>query len=88
MVHSQTHSSAAVTALNSATVANILPLNTLMPLACDECDHEQNYAMKALRTLPLLTCQHCQAQRQFSQFELNVLESTLKDMGYYFSRAR
>lgn len=86
MAHLQTHSSSHSTGPNTASVTNILPATTLMPLSCDECDIEEEYEMKTLRALPQLTCTHCQAQRQFSAFELGILESTLKNLGYYFSR--
>ncbi len=69
-----------------ARVANILPANTPMPLACDACDHEQNYNMSFLRTLPQLKCSQCSDTRQFSRFELTALEVALNNMGYYLSK--
>jgi hypothetical protein len=70
-----------------ARVANILPANTPMPLACDACDHEQDYKMSFLRTLPLIECSQCSDKRQFSRFELTTLETTLNNMGYYLSKS-
>ena len=69
-----------------ASFATILPASTLVPLQCDECGHEQNYAMKALRQLPHIMCHDCHDERTFSEFELMVLEKALKGMGYYLSK--
>ena len=68
-----------------ASFATILPSSTLVPLQCDECGHEQNYAMKTLRALPHMMCHECDDERTFSEFELMVLEKALKGMGYYLS---
>ncbi len=70
-----------------ARVASILPANTPMPLACDACDHEQDYNMSLLRSLPQLKCSQCSDTRQFSRFELTALESALNTMGYYLSKS-
>ncbi len=70
-----------------APVANILPAHTPMPLECDACEHEQNYSMSHLRTLPEVACSQCGDKRRFSGFELKVLEDTLNDMGYYISKS-
>ncbi|MEY8248874.1 MAG: hypothetical protein RPT11_10860 [Bermanella sp.] len=72
---------------NLAPVANILPANTPMPLACDACDLEQDYSMRHLRSLPELVCQHCGDRRRFSGLELTTLESALNHMGYYLSKS-
>ncbi len=69
-----------------ARVANILPATTAMPLECDACDHEQNYSMQHLRSLPKLTCKECGDSRAFSQVELSTLEKALNQMGYYLSK--
>jgi len=72
---------------NLAPVANILPANTPIPLACDACDHEQDYSMRHLRSLPELACNHCGDLRQFSVLELTTLENALNNMGYYLSKS-
>lgn len=69
-----------------AEFATIMPSSTLIPMQCDCCGHEQNIAMKSLRTLPQITCIECEDQRQFSEFELAVLEKALKEMGYFISK--
>jgi len=70
----------------SASLATILPANTPMPICCDQCDHEQNYTMTQLRQLPKLSCNVCGETRQFSEFELNVVEKTLNQLGYYLQK--
>ncbi len=70
-----------------ATFATILPASTSMPINCDACDVEHMYTMAHLRTLPQLHCQDCQDQRQFSAFELNILEKALNGMGYYLAKS-
>jgi len=70
----------------SASLATILPANTPMPICCDQCDHEQNYTMTQLRQLPTLTCDECGETRQFSNFELVVIEKTLNELGYYLQK--
>jgi len=70
----------------AATVATILPTTTAMPMECDSCDKENAYSIAFLRTLPKLTCKHCSDSRTFSAFELNVIEGTLKDMGYFLAK--
>jgi len=87
MINNTNHQISTQSAPNLAPVANILPANTPMPLACDACDHEQSYSMRHLRTLPELVCHHCGDQRQFSTFELTTLESALNNMGYYLSKS-
>jgi hypothetical protein len=37
--------------------------------------------------LPKLTCKYCGDKRQFSNFELNVIENTLKDLGYFLAKS-
>ena len=71
---------------NAASIATILPANTPMPLCCDACDHEQSYTMTYLRQLPTIVCDDCGDTRQFSTFELNILESTLNTMGYFLQK--
>ncbi|MFT5593093.1 MAG: hypothetical protein ACI8SR_001461 [Oceanicoccus sp.] len=71
---------------SSAVISTILPANTPMPLCCDACDHEQNYTMTHLRQLPVIICDDCGDARQFSAFELNILESTLNTMGYFLQK--
>ena len=70
----------------SASLATILPANTPMPICCDHCDHEQNYTMTELRQLPKLSCNQCGESRQFSQFELVVIEKTLNQLGYFLQK--
>jgi transposase-like protein len=70
----------------AASVATILPVYTPMPMACDSCDLDNTYSIGFLRSLPKLTCKHCGDNRQFSNFELNVIETTLKDMGYFIAK--
>jgi transposase-like protein len=70
----------------AASVATILPVYTAMPMACDSCDLDNTYSIGFLRSLPKLTCKHCGDHRQFSHFELNVIETTLKDMGYFIAK--
>jgi transposase-like protein len=70
----------------AASVATILPVYTPMPMACDSCDLDNTYSIGFLRSLPKLTCKHCGDNRQFSHFELNVIETTLKDMGYFIAK--
>ncbi|NVK39310.1 MAG: hypothetical protein HWE18_15390 [Gammaproteobacteria bacterium] len=67
-------------------LATILPSNIPMPICCDACDHEQTYTMTHLRQLPTLVCEDCGDSRPFSAFELNIIESTLKDMGYFLQK--
>ena len=67
-------------------LATILPSNIPMPICCDACDHEQTYTMTHLRQLPTLVCEDCGDARPFSAFELNIIESTLKDMGYFLQK--
>jgi len=69
-----------------ASVATILPANTPMPLCCDACDHEQSYTMTHLRKLPIIMCEACGEARQFSAFELQVVERTLNSMGYFLHK--
>jgi hypothetical protein len=71
----------------AAPVATILPTTAPMPMACDACDVENAYSIGFLRKLPKLTCKHCGDQRQFSNFELNVIENTLKDLGYFLAKS-
>ncbi|MGR6871120.1 hypothetical protein ACU6U9_02160 [Pseudomonas sp. HK3] len=71
---------------NTAAIATILPANTPMPLCCDACDYAQTYSMTHLRQLPTIVCEDCGDTRQFSAFELNILESTLNNMGYYLQK--
>ena len=71
---------------NAASIATILPAITPMPLCCDACDHEQSYTMTHLRQLPTIVCTDCGDTRQFSDFELNILESTLNTMGYFLQK--
>ena len=71
---------------DGASIATILPANTPMPLCCDACDHEQIYTMTHLRKLPVIVCEECGDARQFSAFELQVLESTLNTMGYFLQK--
>jgi hypothetical protein len=70
-----------------ASVATILPVSTAMPMACDSCDQDNTYSIAFLRSLPELTCKHCGDHRQFSNFELNVIENTLKHMGYFLAKS-
>lgn len=72
--------------LESANVATILPSSIPMPICCDLCDHEQTYTMTYLRQLPTLVCDACGDARPFSHFELTIIESTLKDMGYFLQK--
>jgi hypothetical protein len=71
----------------SASVSTILPVSTAMPMECDSCDQDNAYSIAFLRSLPELTCKHCGDHRQFSHFELNVIENTLKDMGYFLAKS-
>lgn len=68
-------------------ISTILPASTAMPIHCDLCDEEHNYSMAFLRDLPTLKCKQCGDERQFSNFELLVLEDALKQMGYYIRTA-
>lgn len=68
-------------------ISTILPASTAMPIHCDSCDEEHNYSMAFLRGLPTLKCKQCGDERQFSSFELVVLEDALKQMGYYIRTA-
>jgi transposase-like protein len=70
----------------AASVATILPTSTAMPMECDSCDQDNTYSIAFLRSLPELTCKHCGDHRQFSSFELNIIESTLKNMGYFLAK--
>lgn len=79
--------SESVSPTQTASLATILPANTPMPLCCDACDHEQSYTMTQLRQLPTVVCEECGDQRQFSQFELTVIENTLNTMGYYLHKS-
>ena len=71
----------------AAPVATILPSNIGMPMQCDACDQDNTYSIGFLRHLPHLTCKHCGDERQFPRFELNIIENTLKNMGYYLAKA-
>ena len=71
---------------SSASVATILSAKTQVPLDCDNCGEDQLHSIEFLRQLPQLNCQHCQDERYFSQLELDVLESALKELGFYLSR--
>lgn len=72
---------------HAAPMATILPSNTAMPMACDACDQDNTYSIGFLRRLPKLTCKHCGDHRQFSPFELTLIENTLKNMGYFLTKS-
>ncbi|WP_396588741.1 hypothetical protein [Bermanella sp. R86510] len=83
------HNHAAQTTANieaKASISTILPASTPMPIPCDLCDQDHYYSVGFLRTLPRLTCKDCGDQRQFSQFELETIEKTLKTLGYYIQK--
>ena len=71
----------------AATVSTILPVTTPMPMECDSCDSDNIYSIEYLRKLPKLTCKHCGDHRQFSRFELDIIENTLKNMGYFLAKS-
>ena len=87
MPHSQNAFIVRPQTARSAQISTILPISSAMPIDCDSCDLEHNYSIGFLRSLPTMTCKHCGDQRKFTAFELNVLETTLKQMGYFLAKS-
>ncbi|MDO6681835.1 MULTISPECIES: hypothetical protein [unclassified Oceanobacter] len=65
-------------------MSTILPAETEIPVTCDECNTDTPIALVELRSLALITCQHCGNQRQFTQAELDVMRLVLVQAGYRF----
>lgn len=72
----------------SAPVATIINAQTEVPISCDQCDCETHYSLGHLKALPTLTCDFCADTRTFSLLEMNVLETALQQMGFYFAGAK
>jgi len=72
----------------SAPIATIINIQTEVPISCDQCDCDTHYSIGHLKALPTLTCEFCQDARNFTQLEMNVLESALQQMGFYLAGAK
>ncbi len=88
MLKRQNHSNEPGSLTPSAPVATIINTQTEIPISCDACDCETHYPIGYLRTLPRLTCGFCHDSREFSQLEVHVLETALKQMGFYLAGAK
>lgn len=88
MLKRQNQSNALGASSPSAPFATIINTQTEIPISCDECDCETHYPIGYLRTLPRLTCGFCRDSREFSQLEMHVLETALKQMGFFLAGAK